>query len=304
MTLLIAFQRERSNILAEDDVQSWTVHDYDAVKKKKKKSKGNLTVGNGLLCYGSETDTTTPVQQYPILDVTKFLFDGKNLHIEISGSRPAVLDLQASSKSEAKAILVKISDTRSLAQRAATHIKPTTHAPESTSISYGAGPKSRDAPEGHANPPATPPHPNQSSPQACEPRWATVLYTFAAESGDEVSVNENEQVLVLDYKREDGWWRVEKTDGRQGIVPSTYVQFSDEPASESVQKNEQRMKEDTQTEEERKQQEGRAAKTRELEETLRRQSEAAKRLSAVSGFLSTGAFISIILIAISHFNVL
>ncbi|KAG0176379.1 cytoskeletal protein binding protein [Apophysomyces sp. BC1021] len=206
----------------DDDAQSWTVHEYDQAKKKKKKSKGNILVGNGMICYGSETDKALPVQQYPILDVSKYLFDGKNLHIEITGTKSAVFDLQASSKSEAKAILVKITDSRKVAQAAATRINPHpahaieqpadyAHEPSSSSSHHQTGTKEITEEE-----------------KTVEPKWAIILYSFDAEGIDELVVHENEQVLVLDSSRTDGWWKVENIDGKSGIVPSSYVQFHED----------------------------------------------------------------------------
>ncbi|ORZ23245.1 hypothetical protein BCR42DRAFT_446948 [Absidia repens] len=216
----------------DDEALSWTVHDYDVIKKKKKKSKGNLLVGNAMLCYGSETDKTSPVQQYPILDVSKYLFDGKNLHIEIDGSNPAVLDLQASSKSEAKAILVKITDSRKVAQVAGTHVSqkmvttattsPISSSTTTTSTLPVTAAPTYDAPARH---PSTS---NATSPSTREPRWATSLYAFDAEGGEEISIEENQQILVTDYDRDDGWWRVETTDGRSGILPTSYIEFYDD----------------------------------------------------------------------------
>ncbi|CAO3591343.1 unnamed protein product [Absidia cylindrospora] len=210
----------------DDEALSWTVHDYDVIKKKKKKSKGNLLVGNAMLCYGSETDKTSPVQQYPILDVSKYLFDGKNLHIEIDGSNPAVLDLQASSKSEAKAILVKITDSRKVAQVAGTHVSQKMMATAATL------PVSSPTTTAPAPPVITTPARQLTAPIATsstsEPRWATSLYAFEAEGGEEISIEENQQILVTDYDRDDGWWRVETTDGRSGILPSSYIEFYDD----------------------------------------------------------------------------
>lgn len=163
-------------------------------------------VGNAMLCYGSETDKASPVQQYPILSVAKYLLDGKNIHIEVEGPHPAVLDLQASSKSEAKAMLVKITESRKTAQAAGTHVSamaiPSSSIPTTT-----------------AN--------NIPSTTASKPRWALSLYTFDAEGGEEISITENQQILVTDYDRDDGWWRVETTDGSSGVIPSSYVQFYD-----------------------------------------------------------------------------
>lgn len=171
-------------------------------------------VGNAMLCYGSETDKISPVQQYPILDVNKYLFDGKNLHIEIGGSNSAILDLQASSKSEAKAIVVKITDSRNIAQIAGTQINassPSTTSPVAINNSNitSSGLETNNVAASSSN----------------EPKWATTLYSFVAEGGEEVSVEENQQILVIDYERDDGWWRIKTEDGKSGIIPTSYVQF-------------------------------------------------------------------------------
>ncbi|KAG2232218.1 hypothetical protein INT48_003908 [Thamnidium elegans] len=206
-----------------DDAQSWNVHEYDAAKKKKKKGKGNLYIGNGMLCYGSETDKSLPVQQYPILDVTKYLFDGKNLHIEVDGSKKAVLDLQASSKSEAKAILVKISDSTRIAQQSATHLSQ-----QQKQMAAPATPIVMSPPPLPVAPIQQEEEEEEEEESNCVPKWGISIYSFQAEGGDELSVEENEQIYVLDYERTDGWWRVQKVDGDTGLVPSSYVQFDDD----------------------------------------------------------------------------
>lgn len=181
-----------------------------------------------MLCYGSETDKSLPVQQYPILDVTKYLFDGKNLHIEVEGNKQAVLDLQASSKSEAKAILVKISDSTRIAQQSATHLTQ-----QQKQMAAPATPIMIGPPATVAAPPP-PPAAIQYQPEEeeeesnCVPKWGISIYSFKAEGGDELSVEENEQIYVLDYERTDGWWRIQKVDGETGLVPSSYVQFDDD----------------------------------------------------------------------------
>ncbi|KAF7724531.1 cytoskeletal protein binding protein [Apophysomyces ossiformis] len=211
-----------SPTVTEDDAQSWTVHEYDQAKKKKKKGKGNILIGNGMICYGSETDKALPVQQYPILDVSKYLFDGKNLHIEISGTKSAVFDLQASSKSEAKAILVKITDSRKVAQAAATRVNP--HSNQATERTEAYTSESNGSNEPIQTEPSIP----AEEEATVQPKWAIILYSFDAESDEELTVHENEQVMVLNSARADGWWQVENINGQSGIVPSSYVQFHED----------------------------------------------------------------------------
>jgi hypothetical protein len=177
-----------------------------------------------MICYGSETDKSLPVQQFPILDVTKYLYDGKNLHIEIDGAKKAVLDLQASSKSEAKAVLVKIADSSKAAQMSNTHINNVQRAAPAAAIS----PPIQQHQEPIREPEPEPEPEPEEEESNCVPKWGISIYSFQAEGGDELSVEENEQIYVLDYERTDGWWRVQKVDGDVGLVPSSYVQFDDE----------------------------------------------------------------------------
>lgn len=220
-----------------------------------------------MLCYGSETDKSLPVQQHPILDVTKYLFDGKTLHIEIAGGQQ--LDLQASSKSEAKAIMVKISDSRTIAQKASTRV-----APETTTTAI-------DSPQQHEPAPAMPPRPKAAVAAAPEPelRHATIMYSFAAEGGDEISVNEGDEVTVLMDDRQDGWCTIRTQHGEQGIVPETYVEMqhaattTPEPSQTAMAMQRQHEEEERRRRQQQEEEEQRARERREEEE----RQQAAKR---------------------------
>ncbi|KAI9498459.1 hypothetical protein BDB00DRAFT_449648 [Zychaea mexicana] len=254
-----------------DEAVSWPVHEYDVDKKKKKKSKGNLLIGNGMLCYGSETDKASPVRQFAISDVGNSAHDGKNIHIEISDATRSTLDFQASSKSEAKAIISKIDESKSLA------ISSANAAPAAAHQTPAPAPAPVAAPVVHEpEPKAEPAEP------ACEPRWSIALYDFTAEGPEEISIKENDQVLAVDYVSSEDWWTVEYQDGRSGIVPATYVQFQEDYEAEMEQNNAmQRQQEEEQVERQRREAEAAAARQRRLEEEearrRREQEERARR---------------------------
>ncbi|KAF7732290.1 cytoskeletal protein binding protein [Apophysomyces ossiformis] len=228
---------EKSHTLnTNDEAVSWSVNEYDTEKKKKKKSKGNLLVGNGMLCYGSETDKVSPVRQFAILDVTNYSQDGKNLHIEIGDATKTVLDFQASSKSEAKAVIVKIEESKLTASAGnpiiSTPIPPSTqqsHITHDTQFMEEAASYRQSDQSNQIHEPTAKPEPELEIPDAaCEPKWAIVLYDFEAEGEGEISVKTMEQVLVTDYVSSNEWWTIEHKDGSTGIVPMTYVKFQDE----------------------------------------------------------------------------
>lgn len=55
---------------------------------------------------------------------------------------------------------------------------------------------------------------------------AMVLYDFAADGEDELSVREGEALIVLE-RDSDEWWKVRNSDGLEGVVPASYVEVSD-----------------------------------------------------------------------------
>lgn len=263
-----------------DEAQSWSVHEYDAEKKKKKKSKGNLLVGNGMLCYGSETDKASPVRQFSINDIKHHAQDGKNVHIEVADTANTILDFQTSSKSEAKAIAAKIDSSKSVASAteatAPHHVPATTPPAPSLDNHYDEDEES----ENEFDHPAVPePDEEPAAPikPACEERWAIVLYDFNAEGPEELTVKENEQVLVTDYVSSDEWWNIEHQDGRKGIVPASYVQFQEDYEASLAAEDENRRKQEEESERQQREAEAAAARQRRMEEDRRRREEEAER---------------------------
>ena len=51
------------------------------------------------------------------------------------------------------------------------------------------------------------------------------LYTFMAENEGSVSMEENEEMNVLEQDQGDGWTRVRKKDEMEGFVPTSYIQI-------------------------------------------------------------------------------
>ncbi|KAI9262415.1 hypothetical protein BDA99DRAFT_511136 [Phascolomyces articulosus] len=249
-------QQSRAIPNVQDEAVSWSVHEYDVDKKKKKKSKGNLLIGNGMLCYGSETDKASPVRQFTISDVAHATLDSKNIHIEISDASRTTLDFQASSKSEAKSIVSKIEESKSLVHGSSTPAA-------ATPVAASSLPPVVHQPEPEPEPEVEPEPP-------CEPRWAIVLYDFDAEGPEEITVKEQDQVLAVDYVGSEDWWKIEYQDGRSGIVPATYVQFQEDYEADLEREQQQQEQE---AERQQREAEAAAARQRRLEEDRRREQE-------------------------------
>jgi hypothetical protein len=59
-------------------------------------------------------------------------------------------------------------------------------------------------------------------------RRGTMLFDFMAQGEDEVTVANGDEVLVLDDSASDEWWKVRRLkNGKEGVVPSNYVDITD-----------------------------------------------------------------------------
>jgi hypothetical protein len=58
-------------------------------------------------------------------------------------------------------------------------------------------------------------------------RKGQVLYDFMAQSGDEVTVAAGDEVIVVDDSKSEEWWQVRRLkNGKEGVVPSSYIEVT------------------------------------------------------------------------------
>lgn len=58
-------------------------------------------------------------------------------------------------------------------------------------------------------------------------REGQVLYDFMAQSGDEVTVAAGDEVIVVDDSKSEEWWQVRRLkNGKEGVVPSSYIEVT------------------------------------------------------------------------------
>ncbi|KAL7794608.1 hypothetical protein V8C37DRAFT_376203 [Trichoderma ceciliae] len=58
-------------------------------------------------------------------------------------------------------------------------------------------------------------------------RKGTVLYDFMAQGEDEVTVAAGDEVAIIDDSRSEDWWQVRRLkNGKEGVIPSSYIEFS------------------------------------------------------------------------------
>ncbi|KAF9191117.1 cytoskeletal protein binding protein [Haplosporangium sp. Z 11] len=231
----------------KDDLKFWSVNEVD---KKKKKKKGSLGVGNLTIFFGSEEDKS-PVRQWSIKDVDKVRQEKKHVYLDLGGSSPASFDFQAASKQEAEAIFNKIQDSKQKSRisrpaSVAVASPPSVRDSVVSTSTYQTAQGSPSITHANAAYAAEPTHeePVYEEEQqyvepepVCEGRWAIAMYDFNAETEEELSIRENDEVWVSDYVSSDEWWKCQLGD-QVGIVPASYVRFADEPLPEEQQQEE------------------------------------------------------------------
>lgn len=63
----------------------------------------------------------------------------------------------------------------------------------------------------------------------------TILYDFMAQGDDEVTVAVGDEVLVVDDTKSEEWWQVRRLkNGKEGVVPSSYIEITETITSAST----------------------------------------------------------------------
>ncbi|WVN87949.1 uncharacterized protein L203_103146 [Cryptococcus depauperatus CBS 7841] len=230
-------EEKKRQLKLKDKVETWSVNELDGKKKKK----GTLGVGNAAVFFASDTDKAAPVKQFPITDlISVSQSSSKTLSLQLSSlSKP--LELHCGNSDTAKAILAKFEQSKAAAGEALELLNdeqmassederpptPTMFAPPPTqslpATSRAIPPESKGvhfAPRPHSE-------------------TATVLYDFDAAGDDELTVKENDVVIIVD-KENDEWWLVKDSKGYQGVIPAAYVQLGDAGAMEATDVDDER----------------------------------------------------------------
>ncbi|PWZ03492.1 hypothetical protein BCV70DRAFT_155088 [Testicularia cyperi] len=238
-----------ANIGKSDEIKMWPVSALDGKKKKKK---GTLGIGNASLFFASESDKT-PVQKISVLHITNYTLEkGKSLHLDLSpdaGVEESILDFHTGSKDAGNDIIKKLEASKANALTAAAAADRNAADPP-VPPPAPAPPVAPLAPTPPAASTATLPPPTRTAaavlpppvrktvsfqsqrPEAPETQdeHAIALYDFEAQGDDELSVAENEHLVILE-KENDEWWKVRNDSGQEGVVPASYVEASDAAAS-------------------------------------------------------------------------
>lgn len=242
-----------------DEIKMWAASELDAKKKKKK---GTLGIGNSSLFFASESDKA-PVQKISVLSIVNHSIEnkGRQLNLELDEEASAQLPSDAhgslrfalDKKGEADEVWNKVEDSQEKARIAnqepdeADEVALAPQYPASTGLKSSHSVSNDPLPSLPSRasilpPPtrtaaATRPKPNEPEPEP-EPEPVTeqtgssqtqaeeqaiALYDFEAQGDDELTVTENEELILVERETDD-WWKVRNVSGREGVVPASYVE--------------------------------------------------------------------------------
>lgn len=156
-------------------------------KRKKMPITLGLNVATGTIMLSPEKSRDGPTQEWTADKLEHYSMEGKHVFLELN--RPSKsLDLHAGAKDTAREIVSTLGDIAG-AHRAS-GLKEV--------ITASGGQKK-----------------------------GVVLYDFMAQGEDEVTVGEGDEVVVLDDTKSEEWWNVRRLkNGKEGVVPSSYIEIT------------------------------------------------------------------------------
>ncbi|KAF3934008.1 hypothetical protein ABW19_dt0210542 [Dactylella cylindrospora] len=171
-----------------EEIEAAGVHRYPVDEiVNKKKIPCLLELGNGKITLRPQK-RGHPATTWDIEDMQTYSADGKHVGLDLV-SPIRSLDLRAENKETAGEILRDLGEMRGAAK--AVGLKEVMVAATSGGKKFGI-----------------------------------VLYDFDAQGSDEVSVSAGDEVIILDDAASDEWWNVRRTsNGKEGVVPSSYVEI-------------------------------------------------------------------------------
>ncbi|EHK50110.1 hypothetical protein TRIATDRAFT_171870, partial [Trichoderma atroviride IMI 206040] len=169
----------------------YNINEMVSVMGKKKKMPTTLGINllTGTILIAPEKAQDDPPQEWTAEKMTHYSREGKHVFMELV--RPSKsIDFHAGAKDTAEEIVASLGELAGAARA------------EGLREVIAAGSQKRQ-------------------------RKGTILYDFMAQGEDEVTVAAGDEVAIIDDTRSEDWWQVRRLrNGKQGVVPSSYVEFS------------------------------------------------------------------------------
>ena len=159
-------------------------------KSKKLPTTLGINLANGQIMIAPEKSRDGPQQEWTADKLTHYSIEGKHIFMELVRPSKSV-DFHAGSKDTAQEIVTALGE-----------IAGATRAEGLREVLEAAGSGSSQ-------------------------KKGQILYDFMAQGEDEVTVAVGDDVIVIDDTKSDDWWMVRRLkNGKEGVVPSSYVEVT------------------------------------------------------------------------------
>ncbi|KAL8837421.1 MAG: hypothetical protein Q9176_005727 [Flavoplaca citrina] len=168
-------------------------------KKKKLPTTLGLNLATGIIMIAPEKSRDGPQQEWSAEKLTHYSIEGKHVFMELVRPSKSV-DFHAGAKDTAQEIVAGLGEIAGAAR--AEGLREV--------LEIGAGNSTRGQKRG------------------------SILYDFMAQGDDEVTVGIGDDVIVIDDTKSEEWWMVRRVkNGKEGVVPSSYVEITETTAPPS-----------------------------------------------------------------------
>lgn len=161
-------------------------------KNKKMPTTLGINIATGVIMISPEKSRDGPSNEWTADKLTHYSIEGKHVFVELV--RPSKsIDFHAGAKDTAQEIVAALGELAGAARGEGLR--------EVLAASAGTG--------------------------AAGKKLGQMLYEFMAQGEDEVTVAVGDQVIVLDDMKSEEWWMVRRLkNGKEGVVPSSYVEIT------------------------------------------------------------------------------
>ena len=160
-------------------------------KQKKMPTTLGINLATGNIMIAPEKSRDGPEQQWTAEKLTHYSIEGKHIFMELVRPSKSV-DFHAGAKDTANEILSALGELAGAARA------------EGLREVIAAGSGSRK-----------------------QQRKGQILYDFMAQGDDEVTVAVGDDVIIVDDSKSEEWWMVRRLkNGKEGVVPSSYVELT------------------------------------------------------------------------------
>lgn len=185
---------EAASVTSPGGYHLYNIHEMVSHMGKNKKMPMTLgiNVAKGVIMIAPEKSRDGPQKEWTAEKLTHYSIEGKHVFVELV--RPSKsIDFHAGAKDTAQEIVAALGELAGAARAGGLR----------EVIAAGSG-------------------------SANVQKKGKMLYEFMAQGDDEVTVAVDDEVIVIDDTKSDDWWMVRRLkNGKEGVVPSSYVEITE-----------------------------------------------------------------------------